>query len=111
MVRVFFGYRIVGEHVEGCEGAGGHDFAPEAVVAPVGGVGAIVFECAVLYEVGVESAVAGVADVFVEDAPQVGADVAHTCLVEGCDDGIGHGIPFCGLSLSFVGNLMIDGDL
>ena len=43
IVRVFFGYRIVGEHVEGCEGAGGHDFAPEAVVAPIDGVGAVVF--------------------------------------------------------------------
>ena len=97
IVRVFFGYRIVGEHVEGCEGAGGHDFAPEAVVAPVGGVGAIVFECAVLYEVGVESAVAGVADVFVEDAPQVGADVTHARLVEGCDEFVGHGVSLDGV--------------
>ena len=79
------------------EGAGGHDFAPEAVVAPVGGVGAIVFECAVLYEVGVESAVAGVADVFVEDAPQVGADVTHARLVEGCDEFVGHGVSLDGV--------------
>ena len=97
IVRVFFGYRIVGEHVEGCEGAGGHDFAPETVVAPFGGIGAIVFEGAILYEVGVQAAVAGVADVFEENAPQVGADVAYACLVEGCDEFVGHGVSLDGV--------------
>ena len=92
VMRVFGGNRVIVMDTEGCERAFRHDFAPEAVVAPVGGVGAIVFECAVLYEVGVESAVAGVADVFVEDAPQVGADGAHARFVECGGEFVGHDV-------------------
>ena len=97
IVRVFFCYRIVGEHVEGREGAGWHDFAPETVVAPIGGIGAVVFEGTVLHEVCVETAVAGIADVFEEDAPQVGADGTHARFVEGCDKFVGHGVSLDGV--------------
>ena len=82
VMRVFGGNRVIVMDTEGCERAFRHDFAPEAVVAPIDGVGAVVFEGAVLHEVGVEAAVAGVADVFEEDAPQVGADGAHARFVE-----------------------------
>ncbi len=92
VMRVFGGNRVIVMDTEGCERAFRHDFAPEAVVAPIDGVGAVVFEGAVLHEVGVEAAVAGVADVFEEDAPQVGADGAHARFVECGGEFVGHGV-------------------
>ena len=91
-MRVFGGDRVVVMDAERGERAFRHDFAPEAVVAPIDGVGAVVFEGAVLHEVGVEAAVAGVANVFEEDAPQVGADGAHARFVECGGEFVGHGV-------------------
>ena len=90
VMRVFDGDRVDVMDAERGERAVRHDFAPETVVAPFCGIGAIVFEGAVLHEVGVETAVAGIADVFEEDAPQVGADGAHARFVERCDEFVGH---------------------
>ncbi len=81
-MRVLFGHRRGLPHTECGERAGGHDLAPSGVVAPLGLIRTVVFERAVLHEFAVEPAIARIADVFEEHAPQVRADLAYTSFVQ-----------------------------
>ena len=81
-MRVLFGHRRGLPHTECGERASGHDLAPSGVVAPLGFIRTVVFERAVLHEFAVEPAIARIADVFEEHAPQVRADLAYTSFVQ-----------------------------
>ena len=94
IMRVFDRHRIAVTHAESRKRSLRHDLAPEAVVAPIHIVSTAVFEGSILHEISIETAVAGIADVFEEDAPQVGADVAYARLIERCSEFVGHVLSF-----------------